>query len=296
MGDGVVDERGRLRVMTLNALAPGHADWPHRREVLRERIAAVDPDVLALQEVRAQDVADLAGPGRSVVAHRATSDDGVGAVLTSRWPLRPVREVDLHVDDRVGLPWSAAVLAEVEVPGPVGPVLLVHHKPTWELGRALERELQAVRCARAVEEELAGRGRAAPRHVVLLGDLDDPPESASVRFLTGRQSLHGTSVAYRDAWEVTWPDAPGHTFTPANPLVRAGEMPTELGRRIDYVLVRCGAHGPSLEVARCFRVLDAAVGGVWASDHFGVVADLRLPAHPPGSWAPAASQPGLRWI
>ena len=29
------------------------------------------------------------------------------------------------------------------------------------------------------------------------------------------------SVAYRDAWEVMHPDEPGHTFTPANPLVTA---------------------------------------------------------------------------
>jgi hypothetical protein len=29
-------------------------------------------------------------------------------------------------------------------------------------------------------------------------------------------------------------------------------------------------------------VLDEPVNGVWASDHFGVVADLVLPEHPPG--------------
>jgi hypothetical protein len=26
------------------------------------------------------------------------------------------------------------------------------------------------------------------------------------------------------------------------------------------------------------------VDGVWASDHFGVLAELRRPEHPPGSW------------
>jgi endonuclease/exonuclease/phosphatase family metal-dependent hydrolase len=33
-------------------------------------------------------------------------------------------------------------------------------------------------------------------------------------------------------------------------------------------------------VANCHRIFDQAVNGVWASDHFGVLADLRVP-HPP---------------
>ena len=48
-------------------------------------------------------------------------------------------------------------------------------------------------------------------------------------------------------------------------------------KQIDYVLVRCGDHGPTLEVVGCERAFDGPVDGVWASDHFGVVADLRLP-------------------
>jgi endonuclease/exonuclease/phosphatase family metal-dependent hydrolase len=51
----------------------------------------------------------------------------------------------------------------------------------------------------------------------------------------------------------------------------------ELGRRIDYVFVRCLEYGPTLEVRACERIFDEPVGGVWASDHFGVVADLAVP-------------------
>jgi exonuclease III len=113
---------------------------------------------------------------------------------------------------------------------------------------------------------------------VLAGDLDDPPEAASIRFWTGRQSLDGASVCYQDAWEAVHPGEAGHTFSPRNPLATGGEMPLERGRRIDYVMVRCGVHGPTLEVAGCELAFDQPVGGVWASDHFGVVADLRVPA------------------
>jgi endonuclease/exonuclease/phosphatase family metal-dependent hydrolase len=51
-------------------------------------------------------------------------------------------------------------------------------------------------------------------------------------------------------------------------------------RRIDYVLVRLGAHGGhALDVAACKRIFDEPVNGVWASDHFGLVADLTVPAY-----------------
>jgi endonuclease/exonuclease/phosphatase family metal-dependent hydrolase len=66
---------------------------------------------------------------------------------------------------------------------------------------------------------------------------------------------------------------PGH-----NPLVNEGNWPRDIDRRIDYVFVRCGDHGPTLEISACERFLDTPVGGIWASDHFGVVADLVVPA------------------
>ena len=51
----------------------------------------------------------------------------------------------------------------------------------------------------------------------------------------------------------------------------------EVGRRIDHIMVRCRHHGPTLDVVACERIFDQPVDGVWASDHFGVVADLEVP-------------------
>jgi endonuclease/exonuclease/phosphatase family metal-dependent hydrolase len=62
-------------------------------------------------------------------------------------------------------------------------------------------------------------------------------------------------------------------------------MPLERGRRTDHILTRSGPHGPLLDVADCRLVFDQPVDGVWASDHFGVLADLRRPEHAPGTWA-----------
>jgi endonuclease/exonuclease/phosphatase family metal-dependent hydrolase len=270
---------GTLRVITFNLLSPDQADWDRRREVIRRGLRKLRPDVVALQETVWGDgydqASDLLGPDYEMARHASRSADGVGAVLASRWPFGNISEVDLHVTERVDdLPWAAAVTAEVLLPEPFGITLLVHHKPTYQLGYARERELQAVATARFVETQVTGRDL----HVVLLGDFDDTPDSACVRFLTGRQSLDQLSVAYRDAWEAAHPGELGHTFTPSNPLVRDGEWSQELGRRIDYVLVRCGIRGPSLQIANCHRIFDQAVDGVWASDHFGVLADLQVPA------------------
>jgi endonuclease/exonuclease/phosphatase family metal-dependent hydrolase len=69
---------------------------------------------------------------------------------------------------------------------------------------------------------------------------------------------------------------PGHTFTAENPLVTAEnwDWELELGRRIDYVMVRCTDHGPTLDIRACERIFDEPVGDAWGSDHFGVFAEL----------------------
>jgi endonuclease/exonuclease/phosphatase family metal-dependent hydrolase len=114
--------------------------------------------------------------------------------------------------------------------------------------------------------------------VVVGGDFNADPAASSVRFWTGRTSLDGTSTAYRDCWESVRGDQPGWTIDPANRLTHYEERDVNRGRRIDYLLVRCGDHGPTLRIADCRRAFDEPVDGVMASDHYGVVADLHVPA------------------
>jgi exonuclease III len=148
-----------LRAISLNLF--GHnADWPARLPALKEGLRRLRPDVLALQELVVDDTADqaaeLLGPGYQVARHSGRAADAVGAAMASRWPLGTVREVDLHVTERTGdFRWCAALVAEVLAPPPLGPLLFVHHKPNWQYGYERERELQAVTCARFVEELVA---------------------------------------------------------------------------------------------------------------------------------------------
>ncbi len=275
-----------LRQQVIGRMRPGGerpAAWTARQAALATGLRALRPDLVAFQEALRTDqldqAAELLGPGYHV-AHQARREaDGAGASVASRWPLGRVHEIDLHVTPRAEPEFPCVTLvAEVLAPEPVGPLLLADHVPHYGLDFEHERERQAAVAARAIEKLVAAGGSP---HVVLAGDFDTVPDSASVRFWRGRQSLDGISVCYRDAWEAVHPDDPGHTFTPDNPLLLQGTWPQELGRRIDYVMVRCRGHGPSLDIAACERVFDQPVDGVWATDHFGVVADLTVPPREP---------------
>jgi endonuclease/exonuclease/phosphatase family metal-dependent hydrolase len=271
-----------VRVLVQN-LFGRRTDWPKRRAALRTVLAELRPDLAAFPEAvvtpEYDQVADLLGPDFHVAHQREREPgDGVdveagqGHSIASRWPLKQVSELDLHVTPRTAGFACGLLAAEIEAPEPIGRLLFAYHNPNWQLSFAYERELQAVAAARFLEERIAGR----ELHVVLAADLDADPPSSSARFWTGRQSLDGTSVCYRDAWESAHPDEPGHTFgVPRNPLGVDWDWPF---RRIDYILVRCGEHGgPTLEITGCEPVFDQPVDGVWASDHFGLIADLALP-------------------
>jgi endonuclease/exonuclease/phosphatase family metal-dependent hydrolase len=272
-----------VRVLVQN-LFGRRADWPKRREALRTVIADLNPDLVAFPESvvtpEYDQVADLLGPDFHVAHQRerepgddADVEAGQGHSIASRWPLEQVVELDLHLTPRTAGFACGLLAAEVVAPAPIGPLLFAYHNPSWQLSFAHERELQAVAAARFLEERVTAR----KLHVVLTADLDADPPSSSARFWTGRQSLHGMSVCYRDAWESAHPDQAGHTFgVPDNPLGVDWDWPF---RRIDYVFVRCGEHGgPTLQITSCERIFDQPVAGVWVSDHFGVVADLALPA------------------
>jgi endonuclease/exonuclease/phosphatase family metal-dependent hydrolase len=270
----------RLRVMTMNAHGPANPDWDRRHRLLGNTIRELDPDVIALQEVPLDLDADL---GRILghsyhLASFSEAADGVAGTVATRWPHRLIAEVDLRITERAtnALSWSAAVLLEMETP--LGNVVVVHHKPSWPFPFEHEREQQAVLVARTVEAHIGARDV----HAVVLGDFDATPDSASLSFWRGRRPVDGFSVCYQDAWEYAHPGDPGYTFEVTNPLVRDGEVATAVTRKIDHILVRSIRHGPTLQVAHCQRVLDRPVDGVWASDHYGVLADLVLPANPPG--------------
>jgi endonuclease/exonuclease/phosphatase family metal-dependent hydrolase len=265
---------GGVRVLTLNLFGRG-GDWTARRSALIDGLRELGPDLVAFQDAIKSDeydqALDLLGSAYHFAHQSRRAADGSGVSIASRWPLGEAREKNLHVTHRTASFPTGALAAEIQVPAPVGTVLLVNKRTSWQLDFEYERELEAVAVARFIEDLVGQRDV----HVVLASDMNADPGAASVRFLTGRQSLRSISVCYRDAWESAHPEEPGHTYTPANPRIPDWDWPF---RRIDYIFVRCGEHGgPTLAISACELAFAKPISGVWASDHFGVMADLVIP-------------------
>ncbi|NGN62940.1 endonuclease/exonuclease/phosphatase family protein [Streptomyces sp. A7024] len=235
-------------------------DWPARRKVLAEGFARLRPDLVALQETIVTDgydqVRELLGEGYDVAHSTAREADGQGISVASRRPMSEVHELDYKVTSRTGDFACSGLVARVEAQQPFAPLLLVNHFPDYQIDHERERELQAVVAARF----LAGRPE---RSVVLVGDMDADPDAASMRFWYGRQSLEGMSVCFRDAWAEARPgEAAPVTYTPENGLMEDAWWPF---RRIPPPPPRMWSE----------RVFDEPVGGVWPSDHYGLMADLQ---------------------
>lgn len=116
---------------------------------------------------------------------------------------------------------------------------------------------------------------------LIAGDFNAGPDAASIRYLTGRQSLDGRSVLYRDAWAVAG-QGPGHTWSSDNPNAKAGVeqivRQPNYRERFDYVFVGAWDAHPNAHarVQSAAFAVDQPIDGIWASDHFGVLVDLDV--------------------
>ncbi len=270
----------RLRVFTMNIWTFSEP-YAARMQVLREGITALSPDLLAFQEAgyaggRHQVAEVLDGLGYHIlhqfdIAPETVTRDNACCVA-SRWPLECAELLPLNLTERAqGYPYAALA---VRVASPLGPLLFVGNKPSWELRSEHEREQQAV----AVAQLIARHADPAGFPPILAGDFDATPDSASIRFLSGKQSLAGMSVHFRDAWAEAGTGC-GATWGRANPYARE-IIDTRLyqarhRRRIDYLFLGSPHDYPRYaRIADCRVVLDQPVDGVWASDHFALYAEI----------------------
>jgi endonuclease/exonuclease/phosphatase family metal-dependent hydrolase len=153
--------------------------------VLVRGLRDLQPDLVAFVEAIVTEdydqVGDLLGLGYHVGHQQDREPDGQGASIASRWPIRTLNELDLHVTPRTRGFACTTLVAEVRTPDPIGTLLFANHVPNWQLDFERERELQALAAARFLEELVAGE----PRHVVLTGDFTADPDAASVRLRGG---------------------------------------------------------------------------------------------------------------
>ena len=98
------------------------------------------------------------------------------------------------------------------------------------------------------------------------GDLNADPPDLAMRFLRGEASHEGVTGNLIDAWMAANPGDEGFTQPSHEP-----------DQRIDYIYLVPGTE-KSAEVVSCELMFTEQVGGLYASDHLGVLCEYSL--HP----------------
>jgi endonuclease/exonuclease/phosphatase family metal-dependent hydrolase len=270
-----------LRVLTLNCWNVSEP-FEARMAIIRRELETERPDVVAFQEVIVRgdgfDQGRLLlpetgytrafGPAFSwtedgtMLAHDGNGC-GFGNLIASRWPI--VRSEVRRLPGIEGGEPRTVVAALVDHPAGRLPVLTSHLDWEFQHGHVRERQVVALD---AFAREWAAEGDLP---AVVLGDFNAHPDSTEIRVLRGLASLAGRSTYFQDAWDAG--AGAGHTWDNRN---RFAAYAWEPDRRIDYVLVGPpGSDGRGrVEAARL--AFESPVDDVFASDHFGVVADVRL--------------------
>ncbi len=177
---------GRLRVLTLNCWNVS-APLEARMAVARDEVAALAPDVIALQEivVRADGFdqgalvlgdagwARVFGPAycwdeAGGVRFDAGARAGFGNLIAARWPIR--RSAVRRLPGLDGEEPRAALAALVETPDGLLPVVTTHLD--WEHDHGFVRERQVLALASLVEEW----AHAATLPPIVAGDLNADPD------------------------------------------------------------------------------------------------------------------------
>lgn len=242
-----------LTVVTLN-IYHDRDGWEQRRPLVIEGLRALQPDVIALQEVlqhetlrnQAADIAEALGHRYHFVSVAPPGDvERYGNAILTRHPVlaRSERRLEPLADSRT------VAHVRLDIDGTAVDVFATHLH--WTAGGAAMRERQLADVLAHVD----ARGGDAP--AILVGDFNAPVEAPELAALWPR---------FIDAFGAANPGA--GDVTTLNPHWFGDDR-----RRIDHVLVERGR----FEILESRLVLDAPdAQGTWPSDHFGVLARLRV--------------------
>ncbi len=274
-----MDRASIWRVATFN-IWNRSGPWDRRLPLIRDGLAALDADVIGLQEVlgftgmpsQAQAIAeDLGWHVFDALPWQIGGGLVIGNSILSRHPIRDARILPLPSPP--DLDTRCVAFARVDLPHGPMPVFVTHL--TFEL------HLGHVRCAqvRALADHVKRLAPIDGPPPVLVGDFNAEPDADEIRFLRGLTPLGGDGVYFADAWLAA--DGPGYTYDRRNTYALRSREPS---KRIDYVFARGPDRHLRGEPIAARVALDAPVDGVWPSDHFAVVADIQAAVRPHGPY------------
>ncbi|MEY2397317.1 MAG: hypothetical protein QOJ00_491 [Actinomycetota bacterium] len=268
-----------LRVMTLNHWFTA-GDWRARRTEICAWIKHLEPDVVCLQEVlespdgdnTAQWIADNAeGEWHVAYAGRDVFDGAArfGNAILSRWAIEGTDECDLtsNPPGRMDEVQRCALHARTNNYDVFSTHLV------WRYEEGFLREKEVVELDEFVKRVSSDQSLIPP---VICGDFNAEPDSTEIRFLTGNATIDGKSTYYQDAWRVAPGRGDGYTWDNRNTNAAVEREPD---RRIDYIFSGWGTERPkgAGRIAFAAVVCDRSLTGAFASDHFGLFAEIETP-------------------
>lgn len=252
-----------------------------RQRAIRDVIRAVDPDVLCVQEVWADERDDGSSSlAASLDRHVVRTDpvffrgESFGNAILSRWPL--TRTADEALPNEDGQPGHRRIVtAAVSTPWGDWPVGSTHLEHRFDHSATRRDQLRSIM---VLCRDLRG-DPATDLPMVIGADLNAVPDSDEVRMVTGRApGVRG--IVFSDAWEQAG-DGPGHTWLRRNPASASSAWPD---RRLDYLLVSWPRPKPVGNPRRAWLaggeplLVDGST--IWPSDHCAVVTELTTPDDP----------------
>jgi len=282
---------GALRVLTLN-LWGENGSWQGRIGLLLDRLAALAPDVIGLQEVRevpgrvpnqAAEIAGRFGWNHVFAPSTAWGGGHEGLAIVSRFPIGAHEAQPLpHSTETEG---RIILSARIDAGAPFASPVWVHTTHlSFRETEGRKREDQVLFIDKVVA------AHANDNVQVVMGDFNTPPDSDELRWLTGMTTLDGRRVAYQDTWARSnaigsgGGSLAGVTWASLNPYVGLMHW-LRPDRRLDYIFTTQVRRDRRGTVHGAWVVLDepgetAAGERVFVSDHFGVVADVQMVAEP----------------
>lgn len=280
---GMSRSAGLFRVMTLNAWFRPPLDA--RITEMAAWVEAAGPHVICLQEVEDSEagVGTLADRLASLLPNDwyvtfagfpRRAGALLGTAVLSRWPIEDRAVMQLACEDATPKSALHARTAGVDI-------FSVHL--TSAPDGAEVRERQVLQLDEFVQRSCDNHSPLPP---IVAGDFNATPGASAIRFLRGEQSLMGRSTFFQDAWATAGDDGQGHTWCSANPNTPRAHL---FDARCDYVLVGTprvplGWSTGNPDTAPTGQVIAAHLlchyprTGLFASDHYGVTADICYPA------------------
>lgn len=248
-----------MRILTLNTWH-NNGPWLERRGALIQGMVQYSPDILLFQELFDLDWSKELQARLGYPYLVSTECTHSGLVVLSKLPPDGNELYRMNNKSPFENYWRYALWTGLIADGHRLNVFNTHL--SWELRDHSTREAQVRELWSFIE-----RHRSENTFAVIAGDFNCTPDSPAMTWFVAHSR-------FIDTYGTLHPDAAGFTWSNRN-FFAESHRPALPDRRIDYILAEHSFAENRLR--RCEVIFDtAATLGVFASDHFGLLAEFEL--------------------